>query len=121
MHSSWMLEARVTGSALSGGVNFWGSAEVGGSVSPGAAAVWSSCSERRAARCLYSSCCMRIQAGVAGQRVAQWQESVGVCVCVSPPPVSSGGNPELPGSGRGNPLRCTSGVSGSGWCGNWHP
>ncbi len=31
---------------------------------------------------LYSLCCMRIQAGAAGTREAQWQEEVCVCVCV---------------------------------------
>ncbi len=36
--------------------------------------------------CLYSPCCIRIQAGVAGRREAQWQEECVcgcVCVCVS--------------------------------------
>ena len=40
-------------------------AEAVDSVGLAAAAVWTVCSERRAARCLYSLCCTRIQAFVA--------------------------------------------------------
>ena len=35
-----------------------------------------SAGEWMASLCLYSPCCIGIQAGVAGQRVAQWQEEV---------------------------------------------
>ncbi len=41
-----------------------------------------SAGEWMASLCLYSSCCVRIQAGVAGQREAQWREKKCVCVCI---------------------------------------